>query len=80
MLQKVQPVFKLNLFFVRAKISHLILKSMPNIKSQIMLHNRKMLKEERTDIKLCTCGEKCVIDNKYLLQNVTQYVVVSKVY
>ena len=43
---------------------------MPNMKSQIMSHNRKMLEEETTDIKLCNCREKCVVDGKCLLQNV----------
>ena len=34
-----------------------------------MSHNRKMLEEETTDIKLCNCREKCVVDGKCLLQN-----------
>ena len=29
-----------------------------------------MLEEERTDIKLCNCMEKCVVDGKYSLENV----------
>ena len=39
---------------------------MSNMKSQIMSHNRKMLEEEITFIKLCNCRGKYVVDGKYL--------------
>ena len=52
------------------KLLKLSYSCMPNMKSQIMSHNRKMLEEKRTDIKLCNCREECVVDGKCLLQNV----------
>ena len=52
------------------KLLKLLYSCMPNMKSQIMSHNRKMLGEERTNIKLCNFREKCVADGKCLLQNV----------
>ena len=52
------------------KLLKLSYSCMPNTKSQILSHNRKMFEEERTDIKLCNCREKCVVDEKCLLQNV----------
>ena len=43
---------------------------MPNMKSQIMSHNRKMLEDKVEERKQCNCRDKCMVDGNCLLTNV----------
>ena len=43
---------------------------MPNMKSQIMSHNRKMLEGKVEERKQCNCRDKCMVDGNCLLTNV----------
>ena len=43
---------------------------MPNMKSQIMSHNRNMLKDKAEDRNKCNCCNKCMVDGNCLLRNV----------
>ena len=43
---------------------------MPNMKSQVMSHNRKMLVDKVEERKQCDCRDKCMVDGNCLLTNV----------
>jgi len=43
---------------------------MPNMKSQIMSHNRKLLEDKVEEKKQCNCKEECMVDGNCLLTNV----------
>ena len=43
---------------------------MPNMKSQIMSQNRKMLEDKAKERKQCNCRDKCMVDGNCLLTNV----------
>ena len=43
---------------------------MPNMKSQIMSHNSKMLEDKAEEQKQCNCRDKCIVNGNCLLTNV----------
>ena len=43
---------------------------MPNMKSQIMSHNRKMLVDKAEEQKQCNCKDNCMVESNCLLTNV----------
>ena len=50
---------------------------MPNIKSQIMSHNWKMLEDKVVERQLCKCRDKCMVDGNCLLINVIYWATVK---